>query len=148
MPRRRSLITGSVLLGVVVLLLISSASAATREFLMVTGEWSWHAKKGEAEVVDRNRGQVDEIERYTFDPAFVVVNKGDTVILKIHVIKGSQHLVSVPAFGVSPTTIRRGEEKAIQFVADKAGIFEIRCDIHNSPASEGPMVGYIYVAGE
>ncbi len=134
-----------IMVGLSLFLFLSGVQAATREFSIVTGEWSWHAKEGEAEVVDRNRGKVDEIERYTFDPGFIVVNKGDKVVLKIHTIKGAQHVVSVPAFGVAPTSIARGEEKTLTFVANKAGVFEIKCDIHNSPASEGPMIGYIYV---
>ncbi len=50
---------------------------SVKEFLLVTGEWQWKAKPGEAPVVDRNRGPQKEIERYTFDPAFLVVNKGE-----------------------------------------------------------------------
>jgi plastocyanin len=122
-----------------------TASAASREFLIVTGEWSWKAKPGEAAVVDRDRGPVSEIERYTFDPGVLVVNKGDTVALRIHTLKGSQHVVEIPDLGVPPTPVARGQEQVLTFVADKAGIFELRCTLHHNPQTEGPMVGYIYV---
>lgn len=126
-------------------LTLASAWAEERTFLLVTGEWSWKAKPGEAPVVDRDRGSVKEIERYTFDPAFLVVNKGDRVTLKIHALKGDKHIVNVPAFGVQENQVLRGEEKTITFVADKAGVFEMKCTNHVGSEKEGPMVGYLYV---
>ncbi|MDO8477603.1 MAG: cupredoxin domain-containing protein [Candidatus Rokubacteria bacterium] len=116
-----------------------------KEFLLVTGEWSWKAKPGEAPVVDRNRGPVKEIERYSFDPPFLVVNKGDTVVLKIHALKGEKHVLEIKDFGVPETTINKGEEKTIRFVADKAGTFKFICTNHVNAEKEGPMVGYIHV---
>lgn len=138
------------LLGVCVGLLVLSvgpmlAQAAEKEFIIVTGEWKWKAKPGEAPVVDRNLGSVKEIERYVFNPGFIVVNKGDTVVLRIHDVKGSKHLIEIKAFGVPETEINRGEEKTIRFVANKAGTFKMVCNNHVSPEKEGPMVGYIYV---
>lgn len=124
------------------------AAAFTREFLLVTGEWSWKAKPGEAPVTDRDRGSVTEIERYTFDPAFIVVNKGDKVRLKVHTLKGDHHLVTIAAFGVPEIKIVRGEEKVIEFVASKAGVFEMKCNNHKDGDKEGPMMGYIYVLGK
>lgn len=118
---------------------------SVKEFLIVTGEWKWKAKPGEAPVADRVRGDVKLIERYVFDPAFLVVNKGDTVVMRIHVIKGSKHIVEIKAFGVPETQIKRGEEKTIKFVADKAGTFKFVCTNHVDHNKEGPMEGYIYV---
>ncbi|MFQ5848623.1 MAG: hypothetical protein ACE5IQ_13250 [Candidatus Methylomirabilales bacterium] len=126
----------------------SAASAETREFLIVTNEIKWEAEGGEAPVADRNRGRVKEIERYTFAPGFLVVNQGDKVVLRIHAIKGSKHIIEVPAFHTGETLIRRGQEKAVTFVADKAGVFEFRCNNHKNANKEGPMVGYLYVRGK
>lgn len=141
------------LLGVFVGLLLIAWDAgfaradSVKEFLIVTGEWKWKAKPGEAPVVDRNLGSVKEIERYVYNPGFIVVNKGDTVVLRIHAVKGSKHLVEIKDFGVPETEIKRGEEKTIRFVADKAGTFKIGCTNHVSNDKEGPMEGYIYVLG-
>lgn len=123
----------------------SAAFAETREFLIVTNEIKWKAKSGEAPVADRNRGSVKEIERYTFEPGFLVVNKDDKVVLRIHAIKGSKHIIEVPAFKTGETLIRRGQERTVTFVADKAGVFKIKCNNHKNPNKEGPMVGYLYV---
>jgi len=122
-----------------------AGAQSVKEFLLVTGEWSWKAKPGEASVVDRDRGAVKEIERYTFDPPFLVVNKGDTVVLKIHALKGSKHVVEILDFGVPETTINKGEEKTITFVASKSGTFKIVCTNHTNAEKEGPMVGYLHV---
>ena len=129
----------------VIVLVTRAAVAETREFLMVTGEPSWEAKPGEAPVTDRNRGPVKKIERYVFHPGFLVVNRGDKVVLKIHALKGDKHIIEVPAFKTGETQILRGEEKTVSFVANKAGIFEIKCTNHVDSHKEGPMVGYLYV---
>lgn len=121
------------------------AGAETKEFNIVTGEWKWKAKPGEAPVVDRTRGSVKEIERYVFNPGFIVVDKGDTVVMHIHAVKGSKHQVEIKEFGVPETLIKRGQEKTIRFVADKAGTFKFVCKNHVDADKEGPMVGYIYV---
>lgn len=138
--------------GLVGLLLLAggperSQAQSVKEFLLVTGEWSWKAKPDEAPVVDRDRGPVKEMERYSFDPPFLVVNKGDTVVLKIHALKGAKHVIEIKDFGVAETTINKGEEKAIRFVADKAGTFKFICTNHVNAEKEGPMVGYLYVMG-
>lgn len=140
----------SLLGGVIGLLLLpwgpgSAQAQSVKEFLIITGEWSWKAKAGEAPVVDRDRGAVKEMERYTFDPPFLVVNKGDTVVLKIHALKGSKHVLEIPDFGIPETTINKGEEKTVTFVANKAGTFAFRCTNHVKADKEGPMVGYLYV---
>lgn len=119
--------------------------ADEKEFHIVTGEWSWKAKPGEAPVVDRSRGEVKKIERYVFNPGFIVVNKGDFVVLKIHVVKGSKHQVEIRAFGVPETLIKRGEMKTISFVADKVGTFKMVCNNHVDQNTEGPMEAYIHV---
>ncbi|MGH7263305.1 MAG: cupredoxin domain-containing protein [Candidatus Rokuibacteriota bacterium] len=125
----------------------AAAGGETREFMLVTNEIKWQAKAGEAAVVDRDRGPVKEIERYTFDPGFLIVNQGDRVVLKVHTLKGSKHVVEVPAFKTGEVPIARGQERAVTFVADRPGVFEIKCRIHENAGEEGPMVGYLYVMG-
>lgn len=146
----RSVWRVGLLAGLVGLLLFAlglgpAQAGSVKEFLLVTGEWSWKAKPGEAPVVDRDRGPVKEIERYTFDPPILIVNKGDTVVLKIHALKGEKHLLEIKEFGVPETTINKGEEKTVKFVADKAGTFKFVCNNHVNSKKEGPMVGYLYV---
>lgn len=131
--------------AVFLILTLTPGWAAERTFLVLTGEWSWAAKPGEAPVVDRGQPDVKKMDRYTFDPGFLVVDKGDRVTLKIHDLKGDKHIIEIPAFGVKETQVLRGEEKTISFVADKAGVFEIKCTNHIDAKKEGPMVGYLYV---
>ena len=142
---KKWIVLGGVVVVALVALTLAPAWAAERTFLVMTGEWSWAAKPGEAPVVDRGQPDIKKIERYSFDPGFLVVDKGDRVTLKIHDLKGDKHIIEVPAFGVKETQILRGEEKTISFVADKAGVFEIKCTNHIDAKKEGPMVGYLYV---
>jgi len=139
------------LLGALLVLLLlpwglgSAQAQSTKEFLVVTGEWQWKAKPGEAPVADRNRGSVNVMTRYTYDPGFLVVSKGDTVVLTVHNLKGDHHIVDLPAFGINEVKIVRGEERKFTFKADKAGLFKIDCKNHVSPEKEGPMTAYLLV---
>lgn len=142
---KKWIVLGGGVVVALVTLTLGPAWAAERTFLVLTGEWSWAAKPGEAPVVDRGQPDVKKMDRYTFDPGFLVVDKGDRVTLKIHDLKGDKHIIEIPAFGVKETQILRGEEKTISFVADKAGVFEIKCTNHLDAKKEGPMVGYLYV---
>jgi nitrosocyanin len=130
------------------LLLVGSpgpAQAETKEFQIVLGEWSWKAKPGEAGVPGLDGKEVRKIERYVFDPGFIVVNKGDDVVLHLHDVKGSKHQIEIKAFGVPELLIKRGELKTVKFKANKTGTFEITCGNHVDAKKEGPMIGYIYV---
>ena len=137
------------LLGAVVGFLVLGTergqAQSVKEFLLVTGEWQWKAKPGEAPVVDRDSGSVTVMTRYTYDPGFFVVNKGDNVVLKIHNLKGDHHIVDLPAFCINEVKVVRGEERTFRFKADKAGLFVIDCKNHVNPKKEGPMAAYLLV---
>lgn len=70
-------------------------------------------------------------------PSTLVVHKGDKVKVKlINNVKSdpNQHGWTVPAFNVA-AVVTRGEPQSVEFVADKAGIFPINCQLH--PAHVG-----------
>lgn len=65
-------------------------------------------------------------------PSTLVVHKGDKVKIKlINNVKSepNQHGYSIPAFNIA-AVVTRGEPKDIEFVADKAGVFPISCQLH------------------
>ena len=67
-----------------------------------------------------------------FVPSTLVVHKGDTVKIKvINNIKTEppNHGFAIPDFKVEEV-VNRGEPKTIEFTADKAGVFEIKCQLH------------------
>lgn len=67
-----------------------------------------------------------------FVPATLVVHKGDTVKIKvINNIKSEppQHGFAIADFKIEEV-VNRGETKEVQFTADKAGVFEIKCQLH------------------
>ena len=73
-------------------------------------------------------------------PATLVVHKGDKVKLKlINNVKAdpNQHGYAIPGLNVE-AVVTRGEPKEIEFVADKAGIFPTKCQLH--PAHVGGEV--------
>jgi nitrosocyanin len=65
-------------------------------------------------------------------PATLVVQKGDTVKIKlINNVKAgpNQHGYKIAAFNVEKV-VTVGEPQTVEFVADKAGIFPIVCQLH------------------
>jgi nitrosocyanin len=65
-------------------------------------------------------------------PGPVVVNKGDTVKIKaINNVKSDPpvHGLAIEAYGIQ-TLVNAGKPEAIEFKADKAGIFPIICHLH------------------
>mgnify|MGYP003393289333 FL=1 len=65
-------------------------------------------------------------EKYKFEPSKITVNKGDKVVLKIK-SKDTTHGITVSDFGQKRALINKDEVTTVEFVADKAGIFEYRC---------------------
>jgi heme/copper-type cytochrome/quinol oxidase subunit 2 len=65
-------------------------------------------------------------------PSTLIVHKGDKVKIKlINNVKAdpNQHGFRIAAFNVE-AVVTRGEPKEIEFVADKAGVFPINCQLH------------------
>ena len=78
-------------------------------------------ESGEEEIV--------EVEIHQWNPNSIIVNKGDTVVLKISNPRGSIHAFAIPQFGVSTGNLEpRGGTETIEFVADKAGVFTFICN--------------------
>lgn len=96
-----------------------AANAPVREFLIATGEWDTVPKDKEGKPAAYNdRGQAraanSKLERYTFDPGFIMVKKGDCVTLRIHAVKGSHHNVTIEGTEI-------GSEKA-QIIDDRGAM--------------------------
>ena len=67
-----------------------------------------------------------------FVPSVLAVSKGETVsVTVINNIPGEppNHGFAIPDFGVE-LVVNRGEKKTEEFTADKAGIFDIKCQLH------------------
>lgn len=99
---------------------------------IVTGEFASRLPDGKA------------IEAYRWDPGTVVVYKGDRVTLHFHGVNGAKHPFEIRGYNVRGT-VEKGKQTTVQFVADRAGVFEIVCLAHPDRAHNGPMVGYLHV---
>jgi heme/copper-type cytochrome/quinol oxidase subunit 2 len=65
-------------------------------------------------------------------PTTLVVKKGTTVKLKlINKVPSdpNQHGFAIPAYNIAEV-VTRGEDKTLEFKADKDGIFPINCQLH------------------
>ena len=78
------------------------------------------------------------VETYRYTPGTIVVNEGDTVTLEIAGINGKEHPFHLEGYDVSGS-VKRGEITRVTFIADKAGIFKLVCEIHR-PTMEADIV--------
>lgn len=79
---------------------------------------------------------------FSFSPAAMVVNKGDTVRITVKNMNGT-HDLKIDEFNVFTRTLKTGEEQTITFIADKVGTFQYYCSVGNHRAMG--MVGTLTV---
>ena len=111
MDNRRCNLVRAVL-GLVFLLAVGAASAAVRP----------------RQVIDS--GDVKTIHvtasRFRFEPATISVAEGDKVRLRLRSADHA-HGLAIKAFRVKAPISKSGEAVTVEFVADKAGTFDITC---------------------
>lgn len=107
-------------------------SPSHQVFHMVTGEFSTTTEDGK------------KIEAYRWDPGVIVVNRGDTVTLKIAGVNGQSHPFVIEGLNIKGE-VKKGEETTVTFKADKKGTYRLICFAHPDLAHNGPMIGYIVV---
>ncbi|MFQ5837875.1 MAG: hypothetical protein ACE5HJ_03740 [Thermoplasmata archaeon] len=116
---------------------------------------------GEGEIIGENpdTGEEEIIgEFHRWEPAVLVVNKGDLVILTVKNPRSHNHSFVLEAFGVDTGTLPGklaqppgGSEVEVQFVPDKAGVFRWKCgvehvhDTWDCDEDHVRMVGYLVV---
>ena len=67
-----------------------------------------------------------------FVPSVLIAEQGETVQIRIvNKIPGDppNHGFAIPAFDVEEV-VNSGETKTVEFVADKAGLFDVKCQLH------------------
>lgn len=98
------------------------------------------------EMVVSDQGSVKEFSidavPFSFTPAIMEVNLGDTVKITLKNSKGT-HDLKIDELNVATKTLNEGEEQTITFVADKVGTFEYYCSVGNHRAQG--MVGTLTV---
>ena len=86
---------------------------------------------GEGEVIGEEAGKealTGEFHRW--EPDVMVVNKGDTVILEVTNPRSTAHSFVLKEFTVDSKELApRGGKATVQFVANKAGVFQYECGI-------------------
>lgn len=84
--------------------------------------------------VDKRNPKKWQVASYIFTPGFVTVRQGDTVKLIAFIVNGNKHEVSITAPDrqrVVPARVwNRGREYTLQFVAEKAGTYQLVCSEH------------------
>lgn len=85
-------------------------------------------------VFDKASPLAWQVSSYMFNPSAMTVFQGDRVKLMLMVINGNKHKDSIKdpdgVVVVAEKEHNRGNQYAITFSADKAGIYTLHCDEH------------------
>src|SRR3989337_1803233 len=140
----------AIALGIVAIILSSVATGlvlvqpakpapATRDFFLVAGEWKTTLSAGTVLPAgsmltngtiltqEVTLTQSLDVERYRWDPVALIVNKGDTVKITIHVVNGRDHTFIISEYSINVTDLDKvsrytsTEKPPLQFVANKEG---------------------------
>ncbi len=95
-----------------------SAETITFDYTIAAEPTPWQAEGGSREIRLTAR-------QFGYDPPRIEVNEGEELIIHLKSLD-TTHGFYIDGYGVN-TTITPEEEKTIQFTADKAGKFRIRC---------------------
>lgn len=101
--------------------------------------------EGGTAPTSQTSGQTKEFtvtgSNYSFDPATLTVNKGDTVKVTFK-NSGGNHDFVLPDFNVQTKVINTGESETVTFTASKAGTFEYFCSVgnHRAMGMKGSLV--------
>ena len=79
-----------------------------------------------------------EVSTYRWDPSQIIVSQGDEVTLEILGVNGAEHPTVIDGYDLS-FTVKRGQLTTVTFTADKAGVFQFRCGIHQ-PSMVGELI--------
>jgi plastocyanin len=79
-----------------------------------------------------------EVSAYRWEPSQIIVSQGDEVTLEIIGVNGAEHHATIEGYDID-FTVKRGELTTVTFVADKAGVFALRCGNH-LPSMVGEVI--------
>lgn len=77
-------------------------------------------------------------QNYSFNPASIAVDRGDTVKVTFK-SSGGVHDWVLEAFNVRTSLLGSGQSQTVQFVANKTGTFEFYCEPHRSMGMTGTL---------
>ncbi|MFF2091734.1 cupredoxin domain-containing protein [Paenibacillus sp. NPDC058174] len=110
----------------------SGSSPEPRPIELVTVEFKTTGKDGK------------EQEVYRWDPGTIIVQKGESIELRINGFQGNSHPFVIEGLGVKGE-VKKGQTTVVRFTADREGTYPIICLSHTDMRHNGPMVGYIVV---
>lgn len=87
---------------------------------------------GEGTMIHELENGEEELtgEFHRWEPAVLVVHKGDLVVLTVTNPRSHAHSFILPEFGVAtPRLEPRGGTATVEFIADKAGVFQFACGL-------------------
>ena len=113
--------------------------------LVGVGAWTQQARSGPK----RDQSAVIDVtaSRYRFEPAIISATQGDRVRLRIRSADVT-HSLAIKAFRVKTVAPRGGEPVIVEFVADRAGTFEITCSEYCGSGHSGMKGTLVVVAKE
>jgi heme/copper-type cytochrome/quinol oxidase subunit 2 len=130
-----------ILVGVIILVLI------------VAGVYAYYYQPGaqtqgktETLSVDIKTVTQNGVEHHVFDPATITVHKGDHIVLTVTNKDDSHtHGIIIPDLDLNTGALGPGQTAKLEFNADTAGTFTMRCSVPGCADDHAQMIGQLIV---
>ena len=85
-------------------------------------------------------------EHHLLDPATITVQKGDHIVLIVtNKDQSDTHGLGIPDLGLDTGPLGPGQTSKLEFNADTAGTFKIRCSVPGCAPDHAQMIGQLIV---
>jgi heme/copper-type cytochrome/quinol oxidase subunit 2 len=86
------------------------------------------------------------VEHHIFDPATITVHRGDHIVLTVtNTDPQNTHGITIPDLTLNTGSLAPGQSAKLEFNADSAGTFTMRCSVPGCADDHAQMIGQLIV---
>ena len=121
--------------------------------LIVAGVYAYYSQPStqtpaKTETISVNIKTVTEngVEHHVFDPSTITVHKGDHIVLTVtNTDQEHTHGIIIPDLDQNTGALAPGQTAKLEFNADSAGTFTMRCAVPGCADDHAQMIGQLIV---
>jgi heme/copper-type cytochrome/quinol oxidase subunit 2 len=86
------------------------------------------------------------VEHHVFDPGTITVRRGDHIVLTVtNTDPQDTHGITIPDLALNTGSLAPGQSTKLEFNADTAGTFTMRCSVPGCADDHAQMIGQLVV---
>jgi heme/copper-type cytochrome/quinol oxidase subunit 2 len=120
--------------------------------LIVAGVYAYHEStpqpqaQTETLTIDIKAVTQNGVEHHIFDPGTITVHRGDHIVLTVtNTDPQDTHGITIPDLALNTGALAPGQSAKLEFNADTAGTFAMRCSVPGCADDHAQMIGQLVV---